>query len=514
MMKCFVLAIATVWTITAPTANAADPIDVQKLVAQKQSWAKWAAQEKSFSVEGRFATRAGKLLRLQKCGLVFRATDGLRLPRLHNGRNVEIIGYFKQVDTKTEFIIQRIAEGEVDLDKFKRLRRRLPKDQAEAWYKLATRIHDRASFYEDAELLAESQSIRDQGFQIERTNIKRGDFKALSDLANRQGEFDLSASLRQGMVHQALRWQWNELKLNKQAKKKDHETFLKSLEKLGGATTPIRLEKKGLPESYKRDPVSAYEKAPLADRLLMHRYFYREVLLPHVLRDLKEDGSNGSEIAKLLRRNIPEEGAMANDLESDQLDFAVKNAVNTSRAEMLSLVNRLERTNQGKLAAETKRRWVVASEQRLIKRGPAGLVQAAMEYDGLLGDRPKAIRLLKRAWAESSEKKEIEDRLAKFDIYRHEDTWLSKEQMDALPENQMEKAIREARVINGMSPEQVRRAVGKPDRVSRFASRSRVQIVWVFGEPTTDRIAVLFERNTGSADDRTRVISVSTLPAK
>ena len=65
-----------------------------------------------------------------------------------------------------------------------------------------------------------------------------------------------------------------------------------------------------------------------------------------------------------------------------------------------------------------------------------------------------------------------------------------------------------------MNPDQVRKVLGKPKRISRFASRTRVQIVWIFDDATSNRISVLFERKPGTADDKTRVISVSTLPGK
>ena len=186
-----------------------------------------------------------------------------------------------------------------------------------------------------------------------------------------------------------------------------------------------------------------------------------------------------------------------------------------TRSEMLDLVDQLERTNQRKLADDTKRRWVISSEKRLVTRGPAGLVQAANEYDALLGDKNKAIRLLKQAWQESSEKAEIEERLKRYDLYRGKDAWLSKEQVDALPENQMDQALREGRVIKGMTVDQVRKTLGEPDRVSRFASQRRVQIVWSFIDASSSRVSVVFERRVSDAKTKDpKVISVTTLPSK
>lgn len=496
-------------------AVAADAIHIQELNAMKDRWPAMAKDERRISLEGRFGGRAGRLLRLQNSELVFRVEEGVRLPKMRSGRNVEIIGHLREHDNQIDFVVQRIAGGDSDLEKLARKQKELPKKDAKAWYALAQWAEDRAAFYDDSEMLKQSRAIVREAFEIERTNIAKGDASALRILADRVTKLGLNTSLRNEMIHESLRWRWQKLTENRKVTLDERVKFLAVLEKeLKNCTQPVRLADQDLRRDYALSPERTYREATLSNQLLMHRFFYHDVLLPVILAEVKPDGSNGHIIARELRSRIPEEAELAAGHEAAELQYRVGIAESLTRSDMIDLVSQLEAASKPKLAMETKRRWVIASEKRLTKRGPAGLVQAANEYDTLLGDRQRAIRLLKRAWEESPEKEEIEQRLQRYDLYRRNDQWMSKVQVDALPQNQMEKALREGRVIRGMNLDQVRRTLGEPDRVSRFGTRSKVQIVWSFVDASSNRISVLFERRVTDAVNVARVISVGTLPAR
>lgn len=507
--------IATLLLVLAcPAASgpAVEPLDVQELMARKAEWPKLAREQTTISLEGRFAARTGKLLRLQNCDLVFRVNSGVLIPRLRNDRNVEVIGYLKDNGKQIDFIVQRIGESPSDLENLVARRKALSKDDAAPWFELADHAARRAAFYEDSVLLRESRETVKQGFAIERAKVPRGDADALMKLAERSQELGLAKSLRTEMTHQALRWRWDAIQKDPAANAGD---FLKVLEReLRGCTQPVLLANPKLRAKYRTDPILAYEQGNISERLSMHRYFYREVLLPQITNTARADGSNGAEIARLIRGNVPEELDLAVDYERRELKWRLQNVESATRSDMLELVDLLERGNQRKDAEAAKRRWVQASERRLAPRGPAGLVQSAMEYDSLLGDRTRAVKLLKRAWQESPEKSEIEERLERYGVYRRNNAWLTKPEVDSLPDNQMEQAQREGKVLRGMSPAQVRRTLGKPDRISRFASAGKVHVIWLFGSSRTSRTGVMFERRMRQPDDSAKVVSVTTLPVR
>lgn len=507
--------ICIVLLFVATVARGQNSIDVQQLNKQKARWPEMADEKQRISLGGRFSGRAGNLFRMQKCELSFRAQRGLNLPRIRSGNNVEVIGFLRQHEGQIEFLVERIAQGKADADVLQSRKNRLSPSDFKAWYELAEWARRRAEFYEDSVLLDGSQELLQQGFKIERQSIARGEHKKLRALAERAKELQLDEALRNDLIHQSLRWQWAQLAAKKPLPVKERTAFLKQLgDDLKNARQPIRLQKPKLQREYKIRPEQTYADAKLSDRILLHRYFYREVLLPMIVAELKSDGSNGEAVSLRLRREIPEESELADDYEARELQFRVKNSNSLTRSEMLDLVDQLERTNQRKLAKETKTKWVRASASRLATRGPAGLVQAANEYDALLGDRTKAIQLLKQAWQESPEKAEIEQRLERFGVYRRENAWMSKAQVDALPENQIDQAMRDARVIPGMNMDQVRKSLGQPDRVSRMITLGQTQIAWSFLDASSNRVVVLFRRKGSDGPLKTKVISVSTLPAK
>ena len=493
---------------------AQDIEDVQQLIEAKDRWFELAKAKQRINLDGRFSGRAGNLIRLQKCELAFLARDGVVVPRMKTGTNMEVVGYLEQQDSQMVFVVLRLSESSPDVDLVKSKRNRLPENKHTEWYALSAWAARKAAFYDDAELLTLSRELIEQGFRIERTNIGR-DATRLRALADRAKELQLDEALRNELIHQSLRWEWQKLSANKPLTDKQRTAFLgKVAKELKGAKQPIRLDNKRLRSDYRFKPERTYADAKLSDRILLHRYFYREVLLPMVVATLRPDGSNGDEVASRLRKEIPEESELADDYESQELSFRVRNSNSLTRSEMLDLVDQLERTNQRKLATETKEKWVRASAARLAKRGPAGLVQAANEYDALLGDRKTAVELLKKAWNESSEKAEIEQRLEVYGVYRREKRWMSKEQVEALPQNQIDQALRDARVIPGMNMEQVRKTLGQPDRISRMVTRSQTQIAWSFLDASSNRVVVLFRRRRLSGQQETKVISVSTQPAK
>lgn len=498
------------------SAIAQDPIDLQQLNEMKSKWQAMANAKQRISLQGRFAARAGNLVRLQKSKMVFRVREGVVIPRIKNGNNIELIGYLQPGDGELEFVVLRLAEGSTDVDQLERRRNRLPKDKHQPWYELAAWANRRAAFYADSDLLRDSRALIDAGFEIERRSIKRGDFKSLRSLADRAEGMQIDRALQAELIHQALWWEWQSLSKKKPLKNADRQKFLDKLKKeLKGVVTPVRIKNTKLKRSYQQQPERTYAEAGLSNRLLLHRFFYRRVLLPMIVATALEDGSNGAEVAKAIRKEIPEEFDLAADYDIAAVQFRVKISDTLTRSEMLELVDQLERTNQRKLAKSTKLKWVRESAKRLARRGPAGLVQAANEYDALLGDKKKAIALLKQAWDQSSEKAEIEERLERYDLYRRDDAWMSKAQVDSLPRNQMQQAMREGRVIKGMTKAQVRKSLGQPDRISRFVTRGETQIAWSFLDTSSNRIVVLFNRRaTSRGQTQTLVTSVSTMPRK
>lgn len=477
----------------ATSAVAQVPIEVPQLLDMKVKWPTMATKREKILLEGRFGARTGQLLTLQRCELVFRLSDGLQMPRLKSRDNVELVGYLDQTDRRMEFVVQRISRGSSDLERLAATERRLAKDKPLPWYAAADRIARRAEFYADAELLKKAESLRLAAFGMEQKALKPGDSRTLRKLAAKVATVGLGDEVRAEMLHRALRWEWGAEQLKP---KPDTTAFLAKLEKeLPGCKDPVRGRSANLKGRYATDPIGTYKRSRLELRLRCHRLFYRELLLPTLLRKLRKDNSNANEVAAELTSLIPEEDERARELEAKYLAWRLSGIETTTRSDMLEIVDQLERAGESRKAADGKRRWVRASEQRLAKRGPAGLVQSASEYGSLLGDKGNAIRLLQQAWRLSPEKEEIEQKLEGYDLFRQDGRWVSKAELREEPEDETQTAISEGRIIVGMTESQVGQSIGEPDRAIRFASARSVQIVWVY---ESTRVNVLLERRKSS----------------
>ena len=506
-----ILAVAFFAVIACATpAIAQVPIEVPQLLDMKAKWPAMATKREKIMLDGRFGSRTGKLLTLQRCELVFRLADGLQMPRLKSRDNVELVGYLDQTDKRIEFVVQRISRGLSDLERLAATERRLAKDQPLPWYVAADRIAKRAEFYADAELLKKAESMRLAAFGMEQKALKSGDSQTLRKLADKVATIGLGDEVRAEMLHRALRWEWD---AERKKPKPDTTAFLATLEKeLPGCKDPVRGRNANLTGRYATDPIGTYKRSRLELRLRCHRLFYRELLLPTVVGKLRKDNSNANAVAAELAELIPEEDERARELAAKYLAWRSSGIETTTRSGMLDIVDQLERAGETRKAADGKRRWVRASEQRLAKRGPAGLVQSASEYDSLLGDKANAIRLLKQAWRLSPEKEEIEQKLEGYDLFRQDDRWVSKAELRDEPEDELQTALSEGRVIEGMTASQVGQSIGEPDRIVRFASARSVQIVWVYESP---RLNIILERRkTGGGLTAAKVKAVYQVPVR
>ncbi len=86
---------------------------------------------------------------------------------------------------------------------------------------------------------------------------------------------------------------------------------------------------------------------------------------------------------------------------------------------------------------------------------------------------------------------------------------MTKEEADARPVEPIVQAMREGRVIVNMSPEQVRKTLGAPDRVARAASTSQIHEAWIYG--SRSGLVVHFLRYAAREKEQSRVVGVAKL---
>jgi len=478
------------------TRAAGKVLSVEEFNELKGEWPELLGRH--LRIEGRYALMGRNLLRFKNCDLSFRSRKDL--PKLTGrSRTVEVSGRLTREDGKLFFLIEELFELPTDLERLRQQRSRLDPAKADEWYQLATWAEQRAKFYQDAELAQEARKLYRDGLRIERSRLREGDPRALFALAEKAAGFGLDQSVQLSLIHEACVLLW------RQAQRRDDANSLRQLastvaEKLPGAKTPLTEPVDGLRKRYLAAPLPTYEKADASTRQTLHRILHNEILLAAILKQAAPDGRNGLEIADQIETQLPEYRETATAFRQKGVAYRAAHIATASRSEMLELVELFKKQNQPERARVLILRWLQAREKVLRQDGPDGLRQLAREYETLLQDTKTAVKLLVEAYRLSQEAPEIAKELERRGYRRAGQRWVTLEEFAKTPEGRIVQAMREGRVVEGMTAEQVRKTLGAPSFVARAATDGVFAEVWVYGENRGSRLAIHLSRPLSSRE--------------
>jgi hypothetical protein len=125
--------------------------------------------------------------------------------------------------------------------------------------------------------------------------------------------------------------------------------------------------------------------------------------------------------------------------------------------------------------------WLKAQESQRRKSGATGLLQLADDYVRLVGDLPSATIFAEEAWKANPDSPEASEWMTAHKLVYYGEHWIPADSVPAEPVDEFSIAIREGRVIAGMTEAQVRQALGaKPTSVVREATRAKISELWVY----------------------------------
>ena len=492
------------------TASAADGIPMPKFLEMQPQWETLAAAGTPLTIDGRIASAGSKLLRLQKCPLLFRPQDEtLNLPPRDTVR-VAVAGHLQQQAGGLIFLVGELRALPSDSQAY--LLREAASDQNDPadWYRLADWCVKTGTFYDDAFLLDKAAAARRRGLRLERDAA--GDAIALQKLADKAAGFampDLATELR----HRALWLRWTALQEAAQTNPlADFTPLLQAiLRELPGADTPVIPLPADTAARYAAKPLGVYEETPTKQRSTLHRLFYLAVKQTAIERDADPTGANGDAIAMRLEATLPERADLADRYRLRAMNVRLSHVGTATRDEALTLAQRFRDRGDDAKAADALAAWLAAREASLRPEGVSGLVRAAEDYVAVAGDTKAAVRLLREADALSPASELVGEAFAALGYVRRGEAWLSPEAAAARPPDPVLVAMREGRITPGMSPEQVRRTLGSPDRVARSAAVSQVYEVWLYGTPGRSGVAVHFVRYKQRPPEEARAVAIRTL---
>lgn len=461
---------------TAVVAQDTGAESIEQFVGRKDSWN--ALVGATFRLEGRLGGRFGGRIRFEKCELDFYLKAGLpALPR--DATSAEVQGSIINKDGKLAFEVTEIRKRETDVATLNTMRSKIDSGKADEWYRVANWAEKRGRFYDDPDLVSRVSGLREAGMMTEYRRLKPDDIAGLLDLSKRANQFGLGDSLGWRFTHEACRLELTKVRRDP---KGDESVVLNRIVKdLPGADVPLTADDEPTRKSYQASPQAVYVEADPELRKKLHRALYVEVLLARIERDAHPDGKNGDEIADRIQKQLPELKPLADQYRQKTITFLTSRLDTLSRDDMLSLVARYTSQKRDDDARKVQLEWLKAQEPGRRQRGAQGLVDLADDYSKLLKDEKTATALYEEAYRLNPEMEEPVKWLTDHDLVLVDGRWIPEEIAPKTPEDRYAAAIREGRVVEGMTSAQVREALGaRPASVVREASRAKVTELWVY----------------------------------
>lgn len=511
---CRCLMLSLVFSALSAAAPGVESLTVREMVAQQDKWRTWINEKTILSISGRYEGRVAKQFRMAKLPALITPARTTVLPNeIDDGQRLTVSGVLRQSGSRYYLDVNRIAVGNTDLARLTALAERLGRDMPEKLYELADEYHPIAEFYEDASLAAQVQQLRRDAFQQQRIQ-RKNDPVALRELAARCQQLGFGDSL-------AAAIRFESLVVRARSKSADRAALTKDIiAELKGWDIGNPFPDKAQEQRFLKNMVTEYEAAQELDRERMHRRFYRTVRLPQMLSSLKPDGSNANELAAALTVELPEESTEVARLNSLYVAYRLKSVPRLTRKQLEDTEQLMRDSNRSDEFPAVLATWLRSQEDRLNNGKLDGLLLMADEYL-FAWERWKQKQhaeagtdLLKQAWtiAEKAAPKEadaIAQRLERLGWTRLNDRWLTTGEVKELPRDNVELAMREGRVVKGMTRAQILGTLGKPSRKVRVISASSVQEIWIFGEAGSTAITVHLQRKRFESPEQSVAILVS-----
>ncbi|MFN8709172.1 MAG: hypothetical protein ACK50J_21005, partial [Planctomyces sp.] len=444
----------------------ASTMTVQEMLEKKASWESWANEGQKISVAGRYEGRTAQNFRLIMLPIAMTAPKNNPVPeKLQTGQTMEVSGILRMSSGRMTFDVSRMIIGDTDVERIRKEAARFPENESDQLYALAESYLRIADFYKDDRLRAEVQTVRMEGFRRLRVRFQ-DDVRALREHAETATTLGLGERLAAEVRFESILLLSRQLFPTGTSKPSDtqpkdvtaEELFRQIREHLKGWDVPDSQWDEALSQRFEKDAVLMYSEADETLRLRIHRRLFRDAMNHQILGRREADGSNGFVLATQLREVLPEEEQAAVKLEDDEAAFRLKHISELSRAELEQLGDILKKRSRTEEWIPALKQWTTAQENKFADSGLDGLLRTAGEYLYVADRwqvssfREAGADVLKRAWAVAGEQapaeaSRIEQQLKSLGWERIRNEWLTSSQINALPSDNVQLAMREGRVV-------------------------------------------------------------------
>ncbi len=487
------------------------------ILQQKSQWKKIADEGRKLTFEARFHSRGADTFRVDKLDVDFRLPGSIRLPeRLRDGQRLDVTGKFMSNSGRISFLVSALVVRDTDLDHMAKEVAAIPKDQPQKLLDVAREFASIAEFYENEDLSGEVAVLRTQAVEQQRL-LTAGSLEALQKLIETAKALNVDSRLQVAMSYELLVVKATKPDVDQQTMIVE----LKSLEAWDRSTPeiPERL-RSGFPAT----AIASYNSGTDEDRKWLHRLLYSYVRRRQIGQMLKTDGSNGLALAELIRVEFPEEPRDSATFEESEIKYQLGRVPDLSRKELQQLVELLAKASHTEKSPVAIKEWLTAQERRFGTSELAGMIRVADEHLfaseqwKLTEPQKKGIELLKKALGMAviespADASQIADRLKRLGWEQVNGQWMTSQQVGMLPKDDIQVAIREGRVVKGMTVKQVTQALGQPARISRMSSSRSMRELWIYDSTGSAGLVVRFRRSLVSKSEENLVEDVSKISA-
>lgn len=269
------------------------------------------------------------------------------------------------------------------------------------------------------------------------------------------------------------------------------------------AAAPLPAE---VEQRYESDPEGTYHAAPPPLRAGLDRRLWADATTRSLELQVDASPQDAQEIARKAKGLLSDRAGLADRLLVRGLEAAARKDIGGLRQgdiEFLAREYEKDPTQAGR-ARDLKRRWLDDQrEHRLSPSDAEGRVILAGQYQVLLRDAATAATLLQEAVRIDPQSQAAVSALEALGYRKVGDRWALAE---AAPPAAVETAPGPSATIGepadslkGLTGEEVRRKLGKPDRIARVATQGRVAEQWIYPGDNRNQY-VIFVRRDGRGE--------------
>ncbi|SFI28023.1 hypothetical protein [Planctomicrobium piriforme] len=468
--------------LATPASAQAEARSIQEFMTYQEKWPEFVLSGYVWQLEGRYAVISGNTLTFPQCPLTFLLTSDQVRSRGNTGV-VEVKGKLAREDNKLVFRVDSLLSRPKDLERLRTMRFGIDSSNPAEWYKVADWGHQRAKFYDDKELEKEAADLDRNGVLTEFRRLNPADEAGLSRLLATAREKRVDGDLTQQIVHESLQARLTNLRRQNFSDAGYRDLLVLASQELPGSTARLNPWPVELNAKYLANPTSVYAQATPEERAKLHRLFTANVTTERILHDARPDGSNGFDIADRLQADVPEQVELIRKYKDQGLTAQQARVPLMTRSQLLEFCQRLDREGLAALATETKRKWLLAREPLYRQEGARGLTDLADQWMAMLQDQSAATQLYIDAWRVNPQYTPASDWLSTHGYQLVNGTWVPEGQVATMPVSPAEQALRDGRVVAGMTRLQVQSALGGlPTTQTRIVTSQGVSEWWEYRE--------------------------------